>query len=224
MTEHGTPLAPVYLAPMYSQQDVAGILGMPTSTVHRWAEGYDDRGTWKPPLITLSRPGRGPTVPFIGLAEAFVLSSFRRAGLSMQRIRPAVEELRRGLGIEYVLASDRLVTDGAEILLKAEPAAADQRLVVVRNGQAVFNEVVKDYLRSIEFDGVYASALELPRFERVRVRVDPRINAGRPTVAKQGVAVDDVLNRLRAGEEIALVADDYGLPQEEVLSLSRQAA
>lgn len=213
-----------YVTPMYSQRDVAQIVGAPTSTVHRWAEGYRDRGTWKPPLIELSNPGRGYTVPFIGLAQAFVLWSFRRAGVPMQRIRPAVEALEQGLGLEYALASNRLVTDGAEVLWQAEPGSADDRLIVVRSGQAVFNQVVGEYLRQIEFTGDYASSFGLPRFDRLKVTVDPLVNGGRPTIADKGIAVEDVLGRLRAGETTGSVAEDFDLDEGEVRSLLFQAA
>ena len=37
--------------------------------------------------------GKAATMPFIGFAEAFVLASFRRAGLPLQRVCPAVEAL-----------------------------------------------------------------------------------------------------------------------------------
>ncbi len=213
-----------YVTPMYSQLDVARIVGAPTSTVHRWAEGYSDRGKWKPPLIELTRPGRGFTVPFIGLAQAFVLWSFRRAGVPMQRIRPAVESLEHGIGLEFALASNRLVTDGAEVLWRAEPGAADDRLIVVRSGQAVFNEVVGEYLRQIQFSDGYASSFGLPRFERLPVAVDPLVNGGRPTITDRGIAVDDVLARLRAGETTGGVAEDFELDEADVRSLLFQAA
>jgi hypothetical protein len=59
---------------------------------------------------------REATIPFIGFAEAFVLSSFRKAGLPLQRIRPAVEILAKEIGVYHALASKSLYTDGAEVL------------------------------------------------------------------------------------------------------------
>ncbi len=210
-----------YLSPIYSQQDVARIVGAPQSTINRWTEVG---GTAVAPLITTARPGHGLTVPFIGLTQAFVLWSFRQAGVPMQRIRPAVDALERELGLQYVLASNRLVTDGAKVLLRAEPGAEDDRLIVARNGQAVFNPVVDQYLRQITFDGGYVSSLELPRFERAAVSVDPHVNGGRPTVRDRGVALADVIGRMRAGEPAASVADDYGMAEAQVRSLLFQAA
>jgi hypothetical protein len=75
---------------------------MPVSTLHVWGRSTD-------PLITVGpRRDQQATVPFIGFAEAFVLSAFRRAGVPLQRIRPAVELLRETMGIEHALAAKNL--------------------------------------------------------------------------------------------------------------------
>ena len=213
-----------YLIPMYSQADAAHIVGASTSTLQRWTTGYSVGGRRHEPLIGSAQTGRGYTIPFIGLAEIFVLNAFRKAGLPMQRIRPAVEVLKREIGLEHALANNLLLTDGVEILLKSKDAD-DKRLVVVRNGQAVFNEVVLDYLRHIDFAQTgYASALLLPQYPNLRVRVDPSMNGGRPTLVDRGIAIDDVLGRVRAGEDPQSVADDYGIGHDDVMNLNRLAA
>lgn len=214
-----------YTVPLYTQADVARIIVAPTSTVSTWASGYvSGSGAPQPPLLTGVTSGRGRTVSFLALAEAYVINAFRRAGLPMQRIRPAVEALQREVGIEFALASRRLATDGANVLL-ASSDPGDRRLVRVRDGQAVFREVVEDYLRFITF-GVngLAQSLQLPQFTETEVTVTPTINGGRPTLAHRGIAVIDVLGRVRAGEPLIDVADDYGLSHDEVLYLNRAAA
>ncbi len=210
-----------YLVPMYSQNDVAQIVRASPSTIHRWATGERSGPTSR--LITLDRPGRGYTVPFIGLAEAYVLNTFRKAGLPLQRIRPAVQILKKEIGL-HALANNRLLTDGSEILWDSQDED-DRRLLVVRNGQAVFNEVVTDYLKRIDFSDMgYARALQLPQYPTLEVRVDPMINGGRPTLVGRGIAVDDILGRIAAGEEPSSVAYDYDLERDDVMTLYRLAA
>ncbi|WP_374222850.1 hypothetical protein [Williamsia sp. CHRR-6] len=69
---------------------------------------------WSP---TSQTPGhRGPSIPFIGLAEGYALAALRRSGVPLQRIRPALEQLDRKMGIAHALASEGLFTDGAEII------------------------------------------------------------------------------------------------------------
>lgn len=217
-------LGAAYTTPMYSQSEVAQIVRASTSTVQRWATGYASGAHRQPAVLSGIVRGRGYTVPFVGLSEAFVLNAFRKAGLPLQRIRPAVEALKEGMGLDYALASDRLAHDGAEILMRS-PDSGDQRLVVVRNGQAVFNEVVEDYLQYIDFgDAGYVRSIQLPQYTDLRVAVQPTLNGGRPSIAARGIAVDDVLDRVRAGEPPSEVAADFGIAHDDVMYLNRAAA
>lgn len=141
----------------YGIGEAAACLSVPPSTLTTWAYGYKRRGTGTrrfraDPTVTAVRPEhrRDPAVPFIGLAEAYTLAAFRKAGVPMQRARPAVDVLARELGLEHALASRRLYTDGAEVLYDYAQLAGDtpegesgRELVVVRNNQRVFSEVVE---------------------------------------------------------------------------------
>ena len=120
-------------------------------------------------------------MPFIGLAEAYVLVAFRKAGVPMQRIRPAIDVLAKELGLQHALASKSLYTDGAEVLYDYAQGMGDtpegesaMELVVVRNNQRVFTEVVALYLQRVDFgpDG-YARLIGLPQYKVAEVTVSP---------------------------------------------------
>jgi uncharacterized protein (DUF433 family) len=182
-----------------------------------------------PALITTVEPTtpRGPSVPFIGLAEAFILAAFRSAGVPMQRIRPAVSWLQENIGLIQALASERLKTDGAEVLWDYGQSTHDielaEGLVVIRNGQQVFRPAVNDYLRRVTYDHGWARVINVGS-GTIDVTVDPWINGGQPTLARRGVAARDVLSRIRAGESAKAVAADYGLRSTEVEALLELAA
>lgn len=208
------------LIPLYTQTEVAQLIGATQSSLQRWARGYQNPGAApQGALITIDRGGRGYTVPFVGLAEAYMLRAFRKAGVSMARIRPTVEQLRDGMGLEHALASERLKTDGAEILWELDGNDTENRLVVVRNNQAVFREVVDEHLKNIDYRDGFAGRIVLPGHYGTDVIVDPRVNFGQPTVTDYGVRVDDLLSRVRAGEALDDVAADYDLPASAVASL-----
>lgn len=81
--------------PLYTLREAAVVVDVHPSTLHRWARGYVFKGVdgeqhQSEALITTTGVGRGPVVPFVGLAEAYVLAAFRAAGVPMQRIRPAL--------------------------------------------------------------------------------------------------------------------------------------
>lgn len=208
---------------IFTLREAAGYLDIPKSTIHAWA-----RPAGRKPLITVfPRRGAQATVPFIGFAEAYVLVAFRRAGVPLQRIRPAVDALSSNIGLEHALASKRLYTDGAEVLYDyaAERNEADLlELVVVRTGQHQFSEVVRDYLQRITYgsDG-WASRVRLPSYQRAEVVVDPKIAFGLPLVVNGGARVEDLVDRFVAGDSVAEIAYDFEVPPEEVEDVIRVA-
>jgi len=166
-------------------------------------------------------------MPFIGFAEAYVLCAFRRAGVPMQRIRPAARVLAEEIGIEHALASRRLYTDGGEVLYDYAAQRGDQDLVeptVLRTGQKQFSDLVKDYLRRISYgnDG-WVTQLQLPAYQHARVIVNPRRGFGLPLVVHGGARVEDLVDRFMAGDTVADIADDFGVPEPEVEDVIRVA-
>jgi uncharacterized protein (DUF433 family) len=148
----------------------------------------------------------------------------------MRRIRPAVLWLQDQIGLRQALASQRLQTDGAEVLWdfgrrSGEPADQDlvDGLVVVRSGQQVFRPVVRDYLTMVTYEDGWTRRIQLPQYGKTEVVVDPWLNGGQPTVSRRGVRVADVVSRLSAHEPPEDVAGDYGLTAPEVEAI-RQAA
>jgi uncharacterized protein (DUF433 family) len=209
---------------IFTLRETAAYLGIPKSTVHWWARPPGA----KHPLITCFPPhGRQATVPFIGFAEAFVLSSFRRAGVSLQRIRPAVDVLAKEIGVEYALASRRLYTDGAEVLFDYATKSGEREvmdLVVVRTQQRQFSEVVKGYLKRIHYGGDgWADAVRLPTYENAEVIVDPKVAFGLPLVIHGGARVEDLVDRFQAGDSVADIATDFSVPRDQVEDVIRVA-
>lgn len=222
-------------APLYTQAEASRFLGLSESTFRNWSRGYRSviRGrevAGRPVVTAFGKPGqRGPAIPFIGLAEGYALAAIRRAGVPLQRVRPALERLNTEMGVGHALASEKLYTDGAEVLFdyagrtRGDEGDAVRELVVVRDGQRVFPEAVSGYLRRIVFgpDG-FATALPLPGFEHARLVADVRRSFGQPIFAHGGARLEDALAMFRAGEDLAVVAEEYGIPYLELEDAVRQ--
>lgn len=219
-----------FSSPLYTVTEAARYLDVPASTLASWAKGYRRAGkgrpevTGSPVLTTVPSPGRGPVIPFVGLAEGLVLTAMRCAGVPLQRIRPALARLDDELGLQHALASRRLYTDGAEVLYDygetgedEDAARAARELVVVRSDQRVFNEVVEAYLRRLEFaDDGYVQLIRLPAYEVAEVVVDPARGFGQPIFARGGARLEDALALFRAGEPLDVVAEEYGVPRAQL--------
>jgi uncharacterized protein (DUF433 family)/DNA-binding transcriptional MerR regulator len=218
---------------LYTVGEAARFLGVPPSTMATWAGGYRRRrpggtSTEAGPVVTALPADRNlPRIPFVGLAEAMVVAAFRRAGVSLQHIRKALDVLETQLGIEHVLASQRLYTDGSVVLFDyaqrhIELAEELAGLTVVVTQQRVFSDVVRDYLDRISYapDG-WAQDLVLPLTQRSLVRVDPRRAFGQPFFIHGNARMEDVIDRFVAGDPLADVAEDFGVPQDELEDVLR---
>jgi uncharacterized protein (DUF433 family) len=217
-----------FSTPLYTAAEAARAVDVPATTFARWAR----RG---PGTVVTALPGGAsgqPSIPFVGLAEGMVLAAIRRAGVPLQRIRPALEVLAGTIGVEHALASRALYTDGAEVLFDyaaragEHDAAPARDLVVVRGGQRVFVDLVDQYLRRIEYDpdDGYARLIRLPAYERAEVVADPQRSFGQPIFARGGARVSDVLERFWAGEDLGTVSEDFGVPVAELEDVLRVAS
>lgn len=73
-----------------------------------------------------------------------MLAALRRAGVPMQRIRPAVAKLTEEIGLDHALASQRVYTDGAELIFDYASSSEDEAmLTVVRTGQQHFEAIIR---------------------------------------------------------------------------------
>lgn len=199
-----------FVDPLYTRAEAARFLGVAKSTFDRWAT--------ETPFVTSVGGGRAASVPFIGLAEAYTLHAFRTRGVPLQRIRPALDQLDREFGLAHALASERLYTDGAEVLFEYRKDLGDVvgDLVVVRQNQPVFRDVISDYLHKVVFNDGYALRLPLVGYEGAELFVDPRRSFGQPVFARGGARLADVLDLFRSGEPLDVVAQEYGIPGSQL--------
>ena len=222
-----------FAVPLYTVAEAARFLGVAPSTFGTWAKGYTrhpvGRSTVRSKAIVTAVPGTPghATVPFVGLAEGMVVAAFREARISMQQIRKAVAILEREIGVGHALASRRLYTDGAAVLFDYAERRGDAELAgltQVVSQQRVFPEVMQEYLRRIDYgaDG-WAARLASPATRGRLVVVDPEQSFGQPIFVHGAVRVEDVLDRWKAGETIAAVAADFGVPPADVEDYLRVA-
>jgi uncharacterized protein (DUF433 family) len=224
--------------PLYTAADAARAVGVSPATLLNWAKGYTRRRPGKAvvkgaPVVT-SLPSAGPhqpTIPFVGLSEALVLAAVRRSGVPLQRVRPALEVLSKDLGIDHALASKRLYSHGAEILFDYAERSSDpdaplvRQLLVVRNQQRVFSEIVDQYLQLIDYasDG-YARLVRLPGYREAEIVADPVRSFGQPIFSHGGARVTDVLERFWSGDDLDTLVDEFGVARSELEDVVRVAS
>ena len=201
--------------------DAAMFLGIPRQTFHRWARGYE-RGEPLIHVLDETRRRNDSRVTFIAMSEAWVLEGLRKAGVRPQRIRPALLQLQKEFGREYVLAAKELATDGVDVLWDFSKTKAGAGLMEGATGQYVMREIVASYIQYVAWaDDGYPASLTLKHCEPSKVIVDPNRSFGQPFFEAARSRVADVAAMLKAGEAPDVVAREHGVSQEDVRTAAR---
>jgi uncharacterized protein (DUF433 family) len=196
--------------PAYTVVEAATLVRVPVSTLKTWIHGESpsNRGLIVAPV---SHPR---LLAFSHLVEAFVLAAIRRGhGVSLQRVRKAMQYVERELKVKRPLIHAQFKTDGVNLFVekwgKLVNASGD--------GQLAMRDALASSLRRVDWDRqglavrlfplVRTAGAEQPR----TIVIDPERGFGRPTLAGKGVRVDIVVERYRAGETIEELARDYGV-------------
>jgi uncharacterized protein (DUF433 family) len=200
--------------PAYTAVRAAQMVRLSPSTLRLWACGDGEHAA-------LFTPAQGAplTLSFSNLVESFVLASMRRVhGVSMQRVRKALNFVGRKLDVQRPLIHARFRTDGVRLFVDH----ADQLLEVSTQGQALLREFLDASLERIEWGGDVAARLypwvraDLQSKQPKSIVIDPRRGFGQPIIAGTGIEARIVTERYRAGESVAELAKDYRLDPEKI--------
>lgn len=224
-----TNIGETRLLPNYTFSEAAFYLGIPVSTVRSWTKGYTYKTRlglrrFEPPLHPAGmKNGTGP-LSFINLVELHVLDAMRRAyRIKMEKIRAAVSCLLQHYRIEHPLARIEFLTDGIDLYMENLGRVES----VSARGQLVIREFLALALQRIEWDerGVAARLYPFTRINKESgepkfIEINPDVAFGRPVLIDTGIPVDVLIDRYKAGDSSASLADDYNCTTdmiEEVL-------
>lgn len=205
--------------PLYTTGEAARYLRIPASTVRAWIAGRSfptTEGTkLSPPVIRLANQEGIYRLSLNNLVELYVLRTLRtQHAVRLEDIRRALDYAERELGIERLLIHPQLKTTGGDLFIERY----GQLISLNRSGQVALKEVLRNALTRIEWEESLPARLFLSiptREERKSIYVDPRIHFGRPSVG--GVETRVIAARVDAGEDPRELAEDYGLPLDEVM-------
>ena len=208
--------------PAYGVPEASHYLLIPPATLRSWVVGrpYPIRsGTrYFQPVILAADP-KAKTLSFLNMVEAHVLDAIRRKHhIELNRVRIAIEYLKKQLGSKHPLAEHRFETDGVDLFIEK----FGQLINITRAGQTAMRQLIEAYLKRIDRDdsGV---AIRLYPFTRKRtvdepraIVIDPLVSFGRPTLAGSGVATAVIAERYKAGESVEELAADYRRERLEI--------
>jgi uncharacterized protein (DUF433 family) len=204
----------VGFAPTYDLATAGRYLHLPASTVRNWFCGANGG-----PSVLARADSPLPFISFIGLTEAHVLSSIRLVhGISLQKIRTAVEYLQQRLGSEHPLLEFKFKTDGVDLFVEE----LGHLLNATKSGQAAMRDIVELFLERIDWDDrrlprrLYPFSQSERRTDPRIIVIDPNVSFGRPMIATTGVTTSAIADRFKAGESIGSLVEDFGSTAAEI--------
>lgn len=213
-------MAELLQRPLYSTSEAARLLDLSAQTLRRWLEGYTAAGTWYPPVLRPKSTG-DDAVTWGEFVEAAFLREYRDRRVSLQRIRPFVEALRKEFEVLYPLAHFRPAVDpqARELVLELQQLTdldEDLYLVVQRGAgwQLQWSAPMEQFLDKVDFDEAGIVQRLYPQGPERRVALDPEMTFGLPQVS--GVRTETIGEAYATGESIARIAEQWGLTRPDV--------
>jgi len=217
MKSKARPIPESLNRPVYPLGKVALYARVPSSTVRTWVNA---RGLIAPAL-------RGPaTLSFANLVEVFVLAAIRRHhGVSMPKVRRAVQYVSERMGVDRPLIYQSFRTDGVDLFVDR----LGQIENASRSGQLALKAAMNSRLARVDWDrGIAARIFPYTRSSEDQdprlIVISPDFGFGQPVLAGTGVRVSIIRDRFRAGEAAQELADDYGVALGKIEEAIRMQA
>ena len=197
--------------PAYHFRDAARYAEVPVRTVTYWHRASANRPA--------TLPGREPrrALSYYELIEVAFVATFRRLGISLQKIRAARDYAARELGSEYPFVQYAWKTEGFHLMLQMRDivgdAEAGKMVAADMYGQVAWEAVVAERFEEFDYQDDIAVVWHVARRGNP-VLIDPRVSFGAPAV--NGIPTWVLKGRWDAGESLWDIQTDYGLAQGEI--------
>ena len=207
-------------AGLYTVPEAGRLTRISVGKVRRWLKGYD---FCSGPSVRHSDPlWQGEIKPienklalsFRDLLELRFIDAFIKAGVSWRTMRRAHANAQEELRTTHPFCSQRIATDGKNILLRQAKEDSDAALLNLVTNQREFSRIVHDFLKELEFSG--DEIVWWPLGKDRQIVVDPRRNFGQPTVVRSGVPAQILARSVRANCSEDLVARWYEVQADEI--------
>ena len=201
---------------VYGMGQVDRLLGLSRGTACRWIDGYERRGRHYEPLVRATATG-SETVTWGEFVEARLISEYRRLGVSVFRMRPAIMALRYEFGTDYPLAAAQpfLSAEGRGLVMRVQQETNLQPSLrfVVRSGQTVLPSLeVQRFQQAADYEDAIVRRFRIAD----NVVIDPDYSSGEPTITGRRLRVATVAESIAAGEYRDSVAEMWGITLQTV--------
>jgi uncharacterized protein (DUF433 family) len=205
---------------LYTVPEASRLTRISTGKIRRWIKGYNFRtgrsirhsdAVWRGEIKPLDNK---ISLSFRDLLELRFVDAFIRAGVSWRTMRRAHTKAQEELQTTHPFCSNRIATDGKNILMRQAEEDSDEALINLVTDQKEFSRIVETFLKELEFSG--NDIIWWPLGKRPQIVLDPKRNFGQPTLTKSGVPAATLARSAKANSSQEIVARWYEVHPDEV--------
>lgn len=199
----------IFGAGIYSPREAARLVGGSAQEILRWTRGSGPSDPlWKAHYQFLDDTTE---LSFLDLIEVRVVKALRRAGVSLQAIRFALDLAENRFEVSRPLATRSFKLLGGEILMDAIEDDGELVSLSRKNpGQKVFSEIVKQALNDLDYENDYVVRWRPSTAEHVVI--DPKRLFGSPILDEFGLSTQTVFREFLEFKDTRYLSKIYEVP------------
>lgn len=208
---------------IYSVAEAARLTGVSSGRIRRWLRGYRFKSKTEtyssPPLWNgqLEPIDHKLALGFLDLIEVRFVDAFLQKGVTWAMIHKAREKaVERFPAVSHPFCTIRFVTDGREIFVELHKETGEPSLVEIVQSQQVFADIVRPFLKELEFGEGNILERWWPMGKNKLVAIDPKRNFGQPTIFRDGVPTKILAKSVKANGSVEEVARWYEVNPQSV--------
>jgi uncharacterized protein (DUF433 family) len=195
---------------------------------YRYASGSKEPAlVRKEPVVEGQEDANRTYASFLGLMDLLFVKQFLDRGISLQKLRRALDEVVHTWGIKH-FANRTFFTDTKRLYLQIEesdPAKKHSRAIMelLTGGQQVFVPVIEHLAERIQFHDETGFARRwFPDGRSAGIVVDPSISFGRPSILGRGIPTANIYARfVGENKDIGQVSHWMDLDESQVAAAVR---
>lgn len=210
--------------PAYPVAEASRLVGLPARKVRRWLRGYGykhDHAVGLQPQVPRGGGTASPCASFLDLVDLLVVKWFLDHGVSLQRVRRALEEACDLLGAKH-FTRQTFSTYGGSIFPRLQEEDSEDRgdaiLEVMSGGQRVLAPAVRELVEQLDFEAPEGLASRwYPLGRNKPVVLDPMVSFGAPSIVGRGVKTINIHDLFVAEDKsLASVGSWWSLTDSEI--------
>jgi len=187
--------------PVYGVTEAARLLKMTPNRVRRWLFGYEyewnSQGNRKrgrqPPVVERGESAATRSASFLDLMELLFAKAFLDHGISLSRVRRALDEAKRHFREDHPFARQRFYAWKRDIYMQLGDDEDSTLVQLLHGGQLAIRPIIQQVGKQIDFDSdTHLATTWWPLGRRTPVVLAPRICFGSPCVQGRGIRTANV--------------------------------